>query len=307
MRTDAISSTQAQHSEILCSAFSLVIPAYNKEHRIISTLNNLRASLDRYGCEYEIIVVDDASSDGTSDLLRSQLDVRTMKHQRHRGYGAALKTAIRQAKYPLIVITDADGIYPNEIIPQLVTLMSQAGVDMIVPVLVGVNVEYSNFQKISNWFLIRFAEWITVSSIPDLNSGLRVFRKDVAEKLFNILPDTFIFNTTLALAMLTNNYTVHYEPISDRYGVEQRKNQPIKDTVGQIELIIHTGIYIAPLRFLLPVAGLFFAGFLLSLFRDTLIHQDLSQHTLFLFLISTQLGIFALLADMIDKKNRNHT
>ena len=305
MRTDAISSTQGQYSEILYSAFSLVIPAYNKENRIIFTLNNLRASLDRSGCEYEIIVVNDASSDGTGDLLRSQLDIKVIEHQRHRGYGAALKTGIRQAKYPLIVITDADGIYPNEKIPQLVVLMSQA--DMVVPVRMGINVKYSNLETISNWCLIRFAEWITVSSIPDLNSGLRVFRKDVAEKLFNILPDTFIFNTTLALAMLSNNYIVHYEPIDERYQVEQRKIQPIKDTLGLIELIIHTGIYIAPLRFLLSVAGLFFAGFLLNLLQDTFINQGLSQHTLFLFFISTQLGIFALLADMIDKTNKNHT
>lgn len=297
------SSTIAQNYEIIYPAFSVVIPAYNKEHRIAFTLNSLRDRLDRAGCEYEIIVVNDASSDGTGDLLRSQLDIKMIEHQRHLGYGAAMKTGIRQAKYPLIVMTDADGTYPNDKIPQLVTLMSQA--DMVMTSRVGVGVTDSNLYKISNWCLIRFAEWLTMSSIPDLNSCLRVFRKDVAEKFLNILPDTFSFNTMTALAMLSNNYIVHYEPIYYHYQVKRNESNPIKNTLEFVRLIIYMGTYFAPLRFLSPVVGVLFTGFLLTLMQDIISHQSLSQFTLLLFFSSTQLGIFALLADMIYRGNKN--
>lgn len=294
---------ETQNYGIIYPAFSVVIPAYNKENRIIFTLNNLRDYLDRAGCEYEIIVVNDGSSDGTGDLLRSQLDIKLIEHQRHLGCGAAIKTGIRQAKYPLIVMTDADGTYPNDKIPQLVTLMLQA--DMVMTTRVAAAVKESNLHKTFNWCLIHFAQWLTTSSIPDLSSCLWVFRKDVAEKFLNILPDTFSFNTTTALVMQSNNYIVRYEPIYCHYQVKRNDSKSIKNTLEFIKAIIYMGIYFAPLRFLFPLVGVLFAGFLLTLMRDIISHQSLSQFTLLLFFSSTQLGIFALLADMICRGNKN--
>ncbi len=294
------SPIQAQGYEIAYPAFSVVIPAYNKENMICFTLNSLRDYLDRTNCEYEIIVVNDASSDGTGDLLRSQLDVKVIEHQRHLGYGAAVKTGISQAKYPLIVTTDADGTYPNEKIPQLVSLMLQA--DMVATARVGM--KDSKFRQISNSCLTYIAEWLTMSSIPDLNSCLRVFRKDVVEQFLNTIPDTGSFNTTTALAMLSNNYVVHYEPIYYHYKVKKGEINPIQDALEFMQLIIYIGIYFAPLRFLLPIASVLFGGFILTLIQDIISHQSLRQFTLLLFFSSMQLGIFAFLADMISKTNK---
>src|SRR5690606_20574133 len=105
---------------------------------------------------------------------------------------------------PLIVITDADGTYPNERIPDLVRLVADA--DMVVGSRTGSNVTYSKLRKIPKWFLQRFAQWMARQPIPDINSGLRVFRKSIAERFLNILPDTFSFTTTITLAMLTNRF-----------------------------------------------------------------------------------------------------
>ena len=253
-------------------------------------------------CEYEIIVVNDGSTDDTGDILRSQLDIKLIEHPRNRGYGAALKTGIRHAKYSLIVITDADGTYPNQRIPELVSLSWQA--DMVVGARIGANVKYSTLRKIPKWFLARFAEWITMSSIPDLNSGLRVFKKSILEEFLNILPNSFSFTTTITMAMLTNNYIVHYEPIDYHDRVGKSKIKPIRDTLRFVQLILRTGVYFAPLRIFLPVAGLFFAAFLFTLAQDIFVRKDLTERTLLLLFSSTQLGMFALLADMVDKRNR---
>jgi len=107
------------------AAFSIVIPVYNEEKGITPTLELLQEQLKLSNCTYEIVVVNDGSKDRTGEILRELQELitfRVIEHPRNRGYGAALKTGIRQAKYGAIVITDGDGTYPNERIPQLVAL-----------------------------------------------------------------------------------------------------------------------------------------------------------------------------------------
>jgi glycosyltransferase involved in cell wall biosynthesis len=286
--------------EATCPAFSLVLPVYNEEEAIASTLDELQTILRSTGCEYEIITVNDGSTDRTGEILCDRQDIRLIEHRRNRGYGAALKTGIRHAKYPLIVITDADGTYPNERIPQLVSLTAQA--DMVVGARIGANVQYPTIRKIPKWFLVRFAEWVSLSSIPDLNSGMRVFRKSVVETFLKILPDTFSFTTTITIAMLTNNYIVHYEPIDYRYRIGKSKIKPIRDTLRFVQLILRTGVYFAPLRVFLPWATVFFCGCMFTLIQDIFVREDLTERTLILFIAATQTAMFALLADMIDKR-----
>jgi glycosyltransferase involved in cell wall biosynthesis len=283
-----------------CEPFSVVIPAYNEEDGILAALAALQSGLASENCE--IIVVDDGSTDRTAELLQSVAGIRTLAHTHNRGYGAALKTGIRHARHPLIVITDADGTYPNERIPDLVRLAASA--DMVVGARTSANVEYSFIRSIPKWFLKHFAEWLVHCRIPDINSGLRVFRSDAVARFIRILPDAFSFTTTITLAMLTNGYTVHYEPVDYHKRVGRSKIRPIRDTLGIAQLILRTGMYFAPLRVFFPVALLFGGGFLASLAFDVFMRRDLTEATLVLLVASTQLGMFALLADMIDKRSR---
>jgi len=286
--------------EANCPPFSIILPVYNEEKGITLTIEHLQNALKSANCEYEIIAVNDGSTDGTGELLRSCLNVRVIEHRRNRGYGAALKTGIRQAKYSLIVITDADGTYPNEMIPHLVGLTQNA--DMVVGARMGSQVHYSNLRKIPKWFLIRFAEWVTNSRIPDLNSGLRVFHKRVVKRFLKILPDTFSFTTTITVAMLTNHYIVHYEPINFYHRQGKSKIKPIRDTLRFIQLILRTGVYFAPLRVFIPISALFWSGFFLTFVQDIFVREDLTERTLILLIASTQISMFALLADMLDKR-----
>jgi glycosyltransferase involved in cell wall biosynthesis len=284
----------------LIPPFTIVLPIYNEEKGIAPTLDHIQQTLKNSGCQYEIIAVNDGSTDKTAEILLSRSDIKVINHNRNRGYGAALKTGMRYAKYPLIVITDADGTYPNEQIPKLVTLAKQA--DMVVGARIGANVRYSTLRKIPKWFLIRFAEWISHSRIPDLNSGLRVFHKSAVERFLKILPDTFSFTTTITVAMLTNNYVVHYEPIDfhERHG--KSKIKPIRDTLRFVQLILRTGVYFAPMRVFMPIACIFFAGFLFTFIQDIFVRENLTERTLILLIAATQIGMFALLADMLDKR-----
>jgi len=276
----------------------VIVPAFNEEAGIEATLQRLFACLREEVRVFEIIVVNDGSTDKTGQLLQRCTDIRLIEHPSQLGYGASLKSGIRSAKYDVIAITDADGTYPADRIAELAQQTLNA--DMVVGARPGGR--QALLRRIPKWFLTRFAEWIARRPIADINSGLRAFRKPVVERFLNILPDGFSFTTTITLALLTNRYVVHYVPIDYAPRLGSSKIRPIRDTMQFAQLILRTGIYFAPLRVFLPVAGVFFLGFLVSLIRD-LIQLDLTEATMLLLVAATQLGMFALLADMIDKRS----
>ena len=284
----------------MTQSVSVIIPVYNEEDAIVDTITELDRILSEKHYNYEIIVVDDGSTDNTINILQKQDKIRLFVHPINRGYGSALKTGIIHANYDLIAITDADGTYPHKSLPNLIKLGDSF--DMVVGARTGHNVSYSNIRKIPKFFLVEFAQWIAKQKIPDLNSGMRVFKKDIAQEFIHILPDTFSFTTTITLAMLTNNYIIHYEPIDYFHRVGKSKIKPIRDTLRFMKLILRTGIYFAPIRIFFPIASFFFLGFLLSVAQDLFIRKDLTEATLILFVAAIQLAMFALLADMIDKR-----
>ncbi len=150
--------------------------------------------MDRAGLEYEIIVVDDGSTDNTARIVEEFDYVELIRHDVNRGYGEALKTGIRRAKFNSIVVTDADGTYPVEVIPELCEHMVEH--EMVVGARTGPIVRIPFLRRPAKWFLGRVASYLAERRIPDLNSGLRVFKKDVVLHYFPILPPGFSFTMT---------------------------------------------------------------------------------------------------------------
>jgi glycosyltransferase involved in cell wall biosynthesis len=284
--------------------FSVIIPCFNEEGAILDTLASLRKWLAEAG-PYELIVVDDGSTDGTAAILASaeeaDADLRVVRHPRNLGYGAALKTGIRRAEAPLIAITDADGTYPNDRLPELITRAADA--DMVVGARIGEDVVYSKVRAVPKIVLRRYASWLSRVNIPDINSGMRVFRKDVAERFIKVLPDTFSFTTTITVAMLTNRYAVDFVPISYAPRIGKSKIRPIRDTLKFVQLLIRTGMYFAPMRVLMPVVLLLTGAFLARLSYDVFVLMDLTEATMLLLLFALNTALFGLLADMIDKRS----
>ena len=281
---------------------AVVIPVFNEEAAIAATVSAVQAVLQELSRPSEVIVVDDGSTDGTREALKKLTGIVLVRHPLNVGYGAALKSGIRRARHPLIAITDADGAYPLGRLADLIRLAD--GVDMVVGSRTGPNVQYSKLRSIPKWFLRRFAEWMTHHPIPDLNSGLRVFRKDIAERFLNVLPNGFSFTSTITIAMLRTNRTVHFEPIDYHPRTGRSKIRPIRDTLNFAQLILRTGAYFAPLRLFLPIAGVFLLLSLFSLARD-IANGNLTDSTTILIVATTQLAMFTVLADMIDKRSNS--
>jgi glycosyltransferase involved in cell wall biosynthesis len=283
---------------------SVILPCYNEEQSVERTLDVVSAALASIE-SHEIIIVNDGSTDGTAAVLAQVAGrfprLRIITHEQNRGYGAALKTGIRRAHGELIAITDADGTYPNERLAELILLCKDR--DMVVGARTGPNVTYSKLRAFPKYFLRAWVSWIAKRKVPDINSGMRVFRRDVVSKFFGILPDSFSFTITITLAMLTTSHQVEFVPINYAARVGNSKIKPIRDTLRFIKIILRTGVYFAPMRAFMPVVAVLAAIMAISLGYDVFVLRDLTERSLLLFLAVVNTGMFMLIADMIDRRS----
>ena len=298
----------ADQEVLTAKGVTLVVPAYNEEGGIEGVVRRL-AALD-LGAPLELLVVDDGSSDGTRGKL-SQLEkefpcLRVIDHGRNRGYGASLKTGFRQAAHEVVVITDADATYPEDRIRDLLDCLDQ-GAEMAVGARIGESVHIPLIRRPAKWALRCLASYLAGVKIPDLNSGLRAFRRELVEKYVGILPDGFSFTTTITLASLTNHHHVEYISIDYAHRSGSSKIKPIQDTLRFISLIIRTVLYFNPLKVFYPL----FMGLSLmlgaSLYYDIFLTEtapNLSEHTVLLFVARVQVLGLGLVAELIDKKAR---
>ena len=283
---------------------SIVVPAYNEEQGVLAVINELLQHSRNLKVPYEIIVVEDGSVDKTLDIISKIDGIKVLKHQKNKGYGASLKTGIRESKFPLICITDADGTYPNDLIPAFTEIVIKEDLDMVVG---------ARSPKDSVWlrrpaklFIKKLAEYTTGEQIPDFNSGLRIFKKRSVEKFFFLLPDGFSFTTTITLCMLNDNCRVMFEPIEYYPRLGESKISPIRDTKNFIILVLRISLYFQPLKVFLPISFLLLLSSIAWGLYSYIVFGKLADvSTLILFLSALQIGMTALLADLIVRLVHN--
>lgn len=283
---------------------SVVIPAFNEENSIGEVLNDLKAIVDKTGHQYEIIIVDDGSSDKTAEILKKIDFVRLIQHPVNRGYGAALKTGIKNAKGNLILIMDADGTYPSESIPRLLEYSDEY--DMVVGARIGENVNIPLYRKPAKLFLTKLANYLVKTKIPDLNSGMRLFKKEDSMRYFHILPSKFSFTTTITLSYLSDDLTIKYVPIDyhKRYG--SSKIKPLTDGVNFVLLILKVITYFNPFRIFLPISFFLLLMAVLVFWYTTFVIGRVSDISVIVLIIAAiQIGLFGLLADLVVKRSEH--
>ncbi|MDA2932740.1 glycosyltransferase family 2 protein [Acidobacteria bacterium AH-259-D05] len=285
---------------------SVLVPAYNEEKSIGQVVAQLCKELGACGWPFEIIAVDDGSTDGTAERAEAS-GVRLVSHTTNRGYGAALKTGIHHASYDLVCTIDADSTYPTERVLDLVEHLTRSNSDMVVGARVGENVAIPLVRRPAKWTLGRLAAMIAGEPIPDLNSGLRVFHREAVLRLMNLLPDGFSFTTTLTLAMLTNGYVVSYVPINYDTRVGRSKFRPLRDTLNFVNLILRIALYFSPLKIFLPVSGLLLLlAVLWGLFTEFVLGELADVSSMVIAMAAVQVGVVGLLAELVNRRLPNY-
>lgn len=279
---------------------SIIVPAYNEEDAISETISNINRILTDRKISFELLIVDDGSTDSTLEMAKKSEVAKVIKHPINKGYGAALKTGILNARGDWILIIDADGTYPVETIPTLYEYCKDY--DMVVGARNGKDVHIPLIRRPGKFILSKMANYLTGVKIPDLNSGFRIFKKEIALKFFNILPLGFSFTTTITIACLSYGYSVKYVSTDYKERTGTSKINIFQDGLKFISLIISTIIYFNPLKVFLPVGSiLFLTGLIYSLLKIFIIGEG-SSIGIIITISGVQIIFMGFLADLINKR-----
>ena len=232
---------------------TIIIPAFNEEEGIENTLNELLKLTSNLG--WEILVVDDGSTDATGMVLSNYIDrVSVVSHLKNKGYGAAIKTGIKHSKNKYIALYDADGQHqPTDLVNMY---DKRESVDMII----GERSASSHRSMIrvpGKWVLSKIANFLTGTKIPDLNSGLRIMKRDIVKRYLHLFPDGFSFSTTSTIAFMNLGYNVAYYPIVVRQRVGSSSVKQFRHGSSTVLMMIRLITLFNPLKVFLPASFMF--------------------------------------------------
>lgn len=213
---------------------SVVIPAFNELYAIGQCVTDVRVHLDSSGlADAQIIVVDDGSSDGTGDEAQAA-GAGVLCNSTNLGYGRSIKVGLSNAIYDTILTMDGDLTYPAHEISFLLAEYHK-GCDMIIAQRTG---PHFRSLAVSRVILRLIAELVTWRSIPDVNSGMRIFDRRDVYPFLNDLCDSFSFTTSLTLIYLMTGKLVTYRPIEYRKRFGKSKVRFIRDSARTLYCIL---------------------------------------------------------------------
>jgi polyisoprenyl-phosphate glycosyltransferase len=285
---------------------SVILPVFNERENILPELRRIRAALDASPYSYELIVIDDGSTDGSLDELSAIFDIRLIRFATNRGSGSARRAGTRAAVGRIVVWTDVDMTYPNDRIPELVKEL-EGGLDQVVGARRSEQGTVRFLRVPAKWFIRRLACYLSETEIPDLNSGLRAFRRDVGAQYLHLLPRGFSCVTTMTLSFLCDGYSVGYIPIDYAKRSGRSKFHWWADTKRYLVQVIRMVLSYNPMRVFLP-AGLLLLGIgTMKFLYDILTkHFSVATNTLLVLFAGFQIIVIGLLADLVVRLNRRH-
>jgi glycosyltransferase involved in cell wall biosynthesis len=293
------SRLQAATKDPACKVdVSVVLPVYNEAGHLEDEVERIRASLEASPYSYEIVVVDDGSTDGSAERLACLEHVRLISFGHNRGSGAARRAGTRAAAGEVIVWTDVDMTYPNDDIPRLVEALR--GADQVV----GARRKEAGSARVlritMKWLIRKLAGYLSRTSIPDLNSGFRAFRASVGRQFIHRIPNGFSCVTTITMCFLMNGYVVKYVPIDYAPRAGRSKFHWWKDTRRYIVQVVRLVMFYDPLRVFVPIALVLFAVGTGKLGYDIVANPvKVATNTLLVLFGAFQALAIGLLADLL--------
>jgi glycosyltransferase involved in cell wall biosynthesis len=285
---------------------SVVLPVFNERGHLRAEIDRIHRALSDSPYSFEIIVVDDGSDDGSEVDLPAIEGIHLIRHRHNRGSGTARRTGTAAARGRIVVWTDVDMTYPNDEIPRMIKELD--GYDHIVGARRTEEGTHRFLRVPAKWFIRKLASYLTDTEIPDLNSGLRAFRRDVAMQYVHHLPAGFSCVTTLTMSFLSNGYSIKYVPIDYSPRAGTSKFHWWRDTKRYLLQVVRMSLSYNPLKVFLPLGLTFFTIGMGKLVYDW-VDKDfrLAANTLLILLASLQAITVGLLADLVVRATKPPT
>ena len=282
---------------------TIMLPAYNEEEAIESVIHEIRETMCDWPASWEILVVDDASRDHTRELAEAA-GVRVVRHPQNRGAGGACKTGLVAARGDLFAMIDADGSYPVSALPELLAFLPTY--DQVNGARTSEKGTLKPLRVPAKWLVRKLAEWISGKRIPDLNTGMKVFKRQIMLRYLWVIPEGFSNVTSMTLAFLTNGHPVKYVPVEYRKRIGNSKFHPIKDTFHYAATVFRMITYFRPLRIFFPLSAAIGLVALASACYNTFF-SPLGLHDSDIILTVTAILVLVagMIADLIVAQRRN--
>jgi glycosyltransferase involved in cell wall biosynthesis len=284
---------------------TIVLPCYNEEGHVIAEIERISAAMEASGYEYELMCVNDASTDDTLAKLYEAAPrfpkMEIVNFHRNSGSGTVRRIGTQRARGEIVVWTDADMSYPNERIPELVQILEKdITIDQVVGARTTEQGTYKMLRVPAKWFIRKFAERLTGAKIPDLNSGLRAFRREVSLPYLRLLPAGFSCVTTITMSFLANNHELYFLPIEYSKRAGKSKFKFGKDAYRYILQVLRMTMYFNPLKALMPLALTLLGIGIVKAIYDVALHPvKIATDTVLIFVTGLLIASLALLADLI--------
>jgi glycosyltransferase involved in cell wall biosynthesis len=290
---------------------TIVLPCYNEQDHVLLELERISKAMDSSPYDYELLVIDDKSTDNTLAVLQEALphfpQMRLVAFQRNGGSGTARRIGTADARGRVVVWTDADMTYPNDRIPEFVQyLHDRPDVDQVVGARTSEQGTYKLLRVPAKWTIRKIAESLAGTKIPDLNSGLRAFRREVALPYLRLLPPGFSCVTTITMSFLSNQKPVEYLPIDYAKRAGTSKFHFVRDAYRYILQVLRMVMYFNPIKVLMPLALVLLIGGGLKAAFDVVRYAVVENQWLYvttnavlLIVSGLIIGAVALLADLI--------
>ncbi len=280
--------------------YTIVIPCFNEGQVIREVVADLEAFLRQQAEDsYEIIVVDDCSTDDTPAVLKELEGIRVIRHPINRGYGASIKTGISQARGVFVATFDGDGQHnPADLWRLCQKIRSE---DWALVVGARTKLLHSSLWRMpGKWVLGWLANFLSRTKIPDLNSGLRVFRKDIISRYLHLCADRFSFSTTSTLILLNRGYSLAYLPIEVR-SREGKSTVSLMTGYETLLLILRIVCLFDPLRVFIPASAiLVLIGVLHAVYPYFFLKRGITTGSVLVILSGILVFFIGLLADQIS-------
>ncbi|NOY86034.1 MAG: glycosyltransferase family 2 protein [Deltaproteobacteria bacterium] len=284
---------------------SIIIPAYNEEQNLPGLIATIREVMSDRAGTYEIIVVDDASTDDTAEFAE-KAGAKVVSHSYNIGNGAAVKTGIRQATGEKIVLMDGDGQHRPEVIPQLLKELDDY--DLVVAAR-STGSHAGTHRLAANTIYNWMASYVTKFKILDLTSGFRATRRKTAQRYLYLLPNTFSYPTTMTMSYLRSGLRLKYVPIDapPRGKGSRSKIRLFADGTRFFLIITKIATLYSPFRVFLPLsAALFFTGAGYYLYTFLTAHR-FSNMSMLLFSSSLIIFMLGLVSEQISQLRMDRT